>query len=159
MKSSIPICLFAILSLLFLVAGCGGDKGPTVYLVTGTVYLDDEPLPDCRVSFSPKTPGGTEVDASGRTGEDGTYKIQTATGKVDGGTTPGEYIVSFSKMQEIWDGKSFRDSGPPGTPPVKDSRGEEVLPQIYTSQRTSPESATVTKNAKENVFDFHLKSK
>jgi len=160
MKTNIQICLFVILPLLFLIAGCGGDKGPAVYSVTGTVYLDDAPLADCRVIFSPKALGdGTETDASGRTDANGVYKIQTTTGKVDGGTTPGKYAVSFSKSKEIWDGKSYREGGPPGTPPIKDSRSVEVLPKIYTSQRTSPESATVTNIPKQNQFDFHLKSK
>jgi len=159
MKANIQYCLFAILPLLIVVAGCGGDKGPAVYFVTGTVYLDDAPLPDCRVIFSPNASGGTEMDASGRTDENGVYKIQTATGKVDGGTTPGEYAVSFSKKKEIWDGKSYRLSGPTGTDKIKDSRSEEELHPFYTSQRTSPEKATVTKTAKSNVFDFHLLSK
>jgi len=159
MKANIQYCLFTILPLLIVVAGCGGDKGPVVYFVTGTVYLDDVPLPNCRVIFSPNTSGGIEMDASGRTDENGVYKIQTQTGKVDGGTTPGEYTVSFSKMKISWDGKSYVQSATPGVEPVKDTRSEEGLPPIYTSQRTSQETATVTNNAKSNVFDFHLKSK
>ena len=159
MKTRISFCLIAILPLLFVLAGCGGNKGPAVYFVTGTVYLDDQPLPGCRVVFTPKTEGGTGMDASGRTDENGVYKIQTMSGKVDGGTTPGEYVVYFSKMEEIWDGKSYKQSGPPGTPPVKDSTGRESLMKVYTSQRTSPESATVTKDPKANVFDFRLKSR
>ena len=161
MKANIQFCLFAILPLLIMATGCGGNKGPVVYFVTGTVYLDDEPLPGCRVIFTPNASGGTEIDASGRTDENGVYKIQTVTGKVDGGTTPGDYTVSFSKMKEIWDGKSYRPGGgPPGSsPPIKDSRSEEVLPRRYTSQRTSTETVTVTKEVHKNTFDFHLTSK
>ena len=156
---NIQICTLVILPLLFLMAGCGGDKGPTVYFVTGTVYLNEEPLANCRVIFSPKTSGGTELDATGRTDENGVYKIQTQTGKVDGGTTPGEYTVSFSKMKTIWDGKSYLPGAIPGADPIPNSRSEEVLPQMYTRQSMSQETATVTKDAKSNVFDFHLKTK
>ena len=155
MKTNFLICFFVVLPLS--VVGCG-DKGPAVYFVTGTVYLDDEPFPECRVVFTPKD-ASSGTDASGRTDDQGVYKIQTLHGKADGGTTPGEYVVSFNKMNISWDGKSYVPSSTPAEDPIKDTRSEEALPQIYISQRTSPESATVTKNAKENVFDFHLKSK
>ncbi|MGL6195749.1 MAG: lipoprotein [Thermoguttaceae bacterium] len=149
------INLVVILSLLFVVAGCG-NRGPAVYHVTGTVYLDDEPLPECRVIFTPKNPGGAELDASGSTDANGVYKIQTLHGKPDGGTTPGDYTVSFSKMNIIWDGKSYVASSTPGEEPIKDTRSEEGLPVEYTSQRTSPESATVTKDAKKKCIRFSL---
>ena len=157
MKSYFQICFFVILPLLFLFAGCK-EKGPVVYFVTGTVYWDDQPLPDCRVVFNP-VKSGEGTDATGRTDEKGVYKIQTTTGKVDGGTTPGDYSITFSKMKIMWDGKTYRSSGPTGTDKIPDSRAVEELPQQYTRPSLTQEKATVTKNIKDNVFDFHLKSK
>lgn len=156
MKTILPFCFLSVSILLVALTGC--NKGPVVYTVTGTVYLDDQPLPDARVIFTPQTLGGKETDAAGKTDENGVYKIQTITGKVDGGTTPGDYIVSFSKMKILWDGQSYLPGPTPDSPPVKNSRSTEELAPIYTSQRTSPERATVTTNASKNQFDFHLKT-
>ena len=158
MKSFFQIHFLVIVPLLFLVAGCGGEKGPKVYFVTGTVYLDDAPLSDCRVIFNSVT-SSEGTDATGRTDENGVYKIQTSTGKVDGGTTPGDYVVTFSKMNDIWDGRSYRMSGERNDERKPDTRSVEELPQQYTRSSYSQEKATVTKDVKSNVFDFHLKSK
>ncbi|MCL2346745.1 MAG: hypothetical protein FWC50_00645 [Planctomycetaceae bacterium] len=149
--------VLTLLAALFFVAGCPGNSGPRVYLVTGKVTLDGEPLPDATLIFSPVSQSGTALSASGRTNADGVYFIQTTTGKPQGGTTPGEYKVCFSKTKELWDGKSYLPN--PGGEPIKNSRAVNMLPQAYTLASTTPCQATVTTDKSKNVFDFDLKSK
>ena len=86
-----------VLLLLSVVAagltGCGGDSGPALGQVTGTVTMDGKPLPDAMVSFYPEAGGRSAhgvTDASGKfllrfTGmKDGalvdTHKVKIETG-------------------------------------------------------------------------------
>jgi len=145
---------FIIFGLSFLVslsAGCGSD----FCVVSGKVTIDDLPAPGITVLFSPKTEG-VGHPAVGVTDDDGVYKLQTASGKADGGTTQGKYVVTFSKLESTWDGRSYYTNTSTNEK-EKDYRSHESLPQVYVSEKTTPFSASVGK--KENIFDFDLKSK
>jgi hypothetical protein len=53
--------------------GCGGSSDqPELGTVTGTVYMDDKPLPNVWVMFSPTTTGRTSM---ARTDENGEYEL------------------------------------------------------------------------------------
>ena len=156
-KTKSYFVVLLLLTAFAFVAGCPRNSGPRVYLVTGKVTLDGDPLPEASIYFDPVTQDGSAISASGKTNADGVYLIQTATGKPDGGTTPGDYKVYFSKMKVEWDGKSYLPN--PGGDPIKDSRAVNMLPVTYTRSRTTPCSATVTTDKDRNVFDFDIKSK
>jgi hypothetical protein len=140
---------------LFL-SGCSGQKGPKVYFVTGKVTWNGTPLADASVFFNP-IEGSDGEGASGKTDGEGIYKIQTVTGKVDGGTVPGKYKVTFRKTEDKWDGKSYLPN--PGGEPIKNSRAVQILPAKYQSDRTTPFEVEVTTDEKKNVFDFSLEGK
>ena len=146
----------ATLLLMVIAIGCGSAKNPNLCVVSGTVTLDDMPLSDAFVRFTPTTSGDS---AAGTTKTDGTYTIQTASGTSDGGTTPGTYVVTFSKSEAYWDGKSYTDSyGENGElVKIKLEGAKELVPRIYTRPNSSPFTVTIEKSTK-NVFDFDLKS-
>ena len=139
---------------LALIAGCGDGKLATLK-VTGTITLDGKPLPGANVNFSPKSVG--EGDAAyAVTNVDGHYTLQTALGKVDAGTTPGEYFVTVTKMEESAPPVAASDSDTgmsSGTPPPPKS----LIPERYGRVGTSDLTANIEKG-QPNVFNFDLKS-
>jgi len=64
--------MFAILAML-LVAGCGGGTRPELGTVRGTVTLDQRPLPEAIVVF---TPDGGGRQSMGVTDESGRYTLR-----------------------------------------------------------------------------------
>ena len=132
--------------------GCGG--GPTLYPVTGVVMMDGQPLSACTVMFSPKS-DGVGGPAVAVTAEDGTFALQTTAGiRMGTGALAGDYSVTFSKMEQRWDGRSYYvDSNQER---VEDVRAHQTLPTAYTNATTTPFSANVSRN--DVHFTFELKS-
>lgn len=125
-----PSCL-ALLLLPMLIVGCATEEKGTP--TSGTLLLDDMPLANASVYYSPvgDTPGnggGGMSDASGKF---------TITGSRGPGLPPGEYRVVVSRLLRP-DG-SMPD---PNIPPIE-SDASETLPAIYTSPDTTPLQATV----------------
>jgi hypothetical protein len=75
-----------------LMNGC--DSGPQLGAVTGTVTLDDKPLPGARVFFEP-IGGGPSSHAE--TDENGRYELLFA--KDEPGATVGRHTVTVSTKQ------------------------------------------------------------
>jgi len=72
MESLRSSSLFRV-AVLCLLAGCGGaDDLPKLGTVTGTVTMDDKPLPKVWVMFSPVANGRTSL---GQTDDNGHYKL------------------------------------------------------------------------------------
>lgn len=131
MKSVFPIAL--ALTLLSLVTGCGKSLSE----VSGTVTLDDKPLEDAFVEFSP-TSGRPSV---GRTDEDGHYQLEYSTSK--SGVEAGDHTVRIGTYQEASiDMKT-------GEPTAK---VEEIVPEKYNRE------TTLTAHVKpgKNDIDFKL---
>lgn len=147
-KPQAALFMFGLPYLLCFV-GCGNDG---LCKVTGTVTLDGVPLADTTIMFTSTTAG---LNASGRTNQDGVYLLQTLTGKIGGGTPKGNYVVTFSKLEIVWDGKSYVTNS--SNVRHKDERARESLPNLYTSSLSSPFKVDVDK--KMNQFDFDMKSK
>ena len=145
-------CLLVLMSLVFL-SGCTKSDG-NVY-VTGTVLLDDLPLAEAQVVFSPVNDSAGE-GATGRTDEQGNFVLTTTTGKDGSGTKPGKYNVAVTKKNVEHTGRMIvRD----GQDPVEDVIITDALPRVYGSPMTSPLPETiVSSNKDENVFKFELKS-
>ncbi len=123
---------------LLLCLGCGGDKGPEIASVEGTITMDGKPLPNAAVLFLPENgrPGG------GRTDENGHYVLNFSGGRQ--GALLGKSkvrITTLSDPSEAEDGTPI-----PGQ--------KETIPDEYNTQ------TTLTYEVKDgrNVADFDLKS-
>jgi hypothetical protein len=130
-----------------LLCGCGKSQAPPqieALPITGTVTLDDKPLPGAEVVF--QTPDSPAVFAA-TTKEDGTYQLQSLAGKAN---CKGKCKVTISR-------KLTRDGNPvpPGEPPAN-SGAVESLPQRYSQAAVTELSADVPEGG--GKFDFPLKS-
>ena len=79
---------FGFLSLICLLAGCGGSG---VSAVEGVVTLDGKPLQNASIHFVPQ---GAGRDATGQTDASGHFTMSTF--KPGDGVVPGEYKVVIS---------------------------------------------------------------
>jgi hypothetical protein len=146
-KNTLTLLLFPV-AISLLTLGCDDGKLKT-YPVSGIVTMNGEPVARATVIFSPVKEGEGDA-ATGITNAQGEYKLQTAQGKVDAGTTPGEYVVMIKKTEFFETGKVTTDSSG-RTSAVMDSR--EALPARYKSF-SSPLKETV--EPKRNTFNFAL---
>ena len=150
------ISLFiTILAAIVLTIGCGKGKLATIN-VTGKVTYEGEPLADAAVRFSPK---GAEGNAAyGTTDANGFYKLQTLLGEANAGTTPGEYLVTISKREQLEradeDGRNDGPSKPSTAPSGPTPMPKSFIPERYESTTTSNLTATVSKESKEHNFDL-----
>lgn len=123
-------CLIALVG----VSGCfgGGDSLPELTIVTGTVTLDGNPLPEANVIFQPQQ-GKT---AFAMTDESGKYELMY--NQDVAGAVPGNYIVKITKEKN------------PEEP------GMELVPVKYNVKTTLKADV---KSGEENHFQFDLTSK
>lgn len=138
MRSVLP--LFFILVGLGL-CGCGGGPNdmPEVALVTGTITLDGEPLPDATVYFHPSLGGkGSEgiTDASG--------KYELTYGNKIKGAKVGMCTVSITTWREA----TYDEAG---ENEIESERPELVHPDF--NDETGLEAKV---EPGENVFDFEV---
>ena len=130
------------------VAGCD-DGTLRTYPVSGTVTFQGEPLAGATVGFSPKVEGEGHGGFA-RTNAQGFYQIQTTQGRVNAGTTPGEYFVTITKVDMVGTGRFMTDS---------DGTRREIetpvsaIPEIYSSAEAGLSATVVRGN---NVFNFDL---
>src|SRR6516162_7934970 len=82
----------AALSLVLSAAGC--SKGPEGATVTGTVYLDGQPLADAVIRLWPKDDLNLGV-YGGKTDATGTIELRLQGGKL---VKPGKYVVLVAKQ-------------------------------------------------------------
>jgi hypothetical protein len=146
---------FAACVLGALVCGCGPGR-PSVEMVEGVVLLDGKPIEGATVFFSPDSMGSegqAGLPAAGRTGPDGTFRLNAGGGAKPGaGTKMGDYVVTVIKQEA--DPVPPPDlSAPPSLPPENQVR--DLLPTIYKLGTTSPLRATVKKG--KNTYRFELK--
>ena len=151
------ILLFTAIFTTMVLTGCS-NKLATV-MVTGTITYEGEPLADASISFSPVTEGQGHP-AYGTTDSSGKYVLQTILGAVGAGTTPGEYMVTITKLEKPKPAQEVRtdSSGRPiatassmGPPP----RLKSLIPDRYSSVDTSELTATVEQK-RNNVINFAL---
>ena len=122
-------------------SGCGGLPKPV--RVEGRVTLDGQPLAGATVTF---TPVGTEGQpASGRTAEDGTFRLNSPNGE---GAMPGDYKIVVTRSEAI----SFEGGQPPTDPKdinklmmgkMERGRGrpspkQSPIPPMYTDVNKTP---------------------
>jgi hypothetical protein len=123
-------------------AGCGGRTDrPTLGTVTGTVFMDEKPLPDVWVMFNPTAGGRTSM---ARTNKAGQYELLYLEGVK--GANIGSHKVAIMTYNE----DEFEEMKAASNGPVK-----EPIPRNYNSQTT----LTAEVNSGKNNIDFHLDSK
>ena len=117
--------------------GLAGCSGPTQQEITGTVTLDDRPVPDGHIRFDPTDGKTSSAEAFLK---DGKY-----TAKV----TAGNYKVEIYSPRSK--GKATRIAGPGADA----EEVEETIPEKYNVNTQL--KVDVTKDKK--VYDFPLRSK
>jgi hypothetical protein len=144
------VCLFLLISVL-CVPGCNKSTAIKTDVVTGVVTKDGSPLAGAKVTFSPVDANGSV--AVGTTDDSGKYALQTLLGVADAGTTPGDYVVTVSKMV----------NEPTGRQEMSESEGKmvdimigkETVPAKFTTKGSTPLKATVV-SGQPNSFDFDV---
>ncbi|MCA9109532.1 MAG: hypothetical protein KDA52_06275 [Planctomycetaceae bacterium] len=139
MKSCRSRRLFCIVATC-LCLGCGsrGDR-PELGTVTGTVYMDDEPLPNVWVMFNPTGGGRTSL---GRTDEEGEYELMYLEGAEGANLGSHQVVIMTYHEDEIEEMKLNNE-------PVK-----EIIPSKYNTKTTL--NADVKEGS--NTIDFKLES-
>jgi hypothetical protein len=142
---------------LGLLSGCKASPqsnydAVTLVEVSGTVTLDDKPLPNAIVKFE----GENGQRSMGKTDEAGNYTLDFDSEKK--GTTPGEKIVRISTAASL--GEGGEEEAPPGE---EGGEGEseipkktELVPEKYNTK--SQEKVTVEAPGPQTI-NFDLKSK
>ncbi|GHT31261.1 hypothetical protein FACS1894214_2410 [Planctomycetales bacterium] len=140
MKQCQCIGIIVFLFIFVFVSGCGGPKYKfAVNKVEGVVTLDGVPFDGVTITFMPNSTG--EMGFA-RTGNSGEYQLSALGAKPQGGTTEGEYCVSFDKSMLA------SDSG---------DKMKQYVPKKYLTPETSGFKVKVEKG--KNIFNFDLKSK
>lgn len=118
-------------------AGCGGggDDGPTLYRVSGTVSHQGQPLKNIVLKFSP--PDGTSF-SSGMSDEQGKFTLQYTMNEA--GAVAGENVVYVEYVPSTPEEESA--AAKPGYVPP--SPYKEVI-EKYGSLKTSPYRVTIDK--------------
>jgi len=139
----LPVALLTCAVTVLVVAGCpgGGPAGPDLVPVSGTITLDDKPLPDASVSFGGISHGSTDAN--------GHYEL-TYQGK-DKGVPVGEYTVTCEKWV-MEDGSLYKGE----MSPMMANAKPLLLPK-YSDLAQSELKATVAAGG--GTFDFKLSSK
>ena len=149
---------FGLLLLLSgcLVMGCGGKKIPVQVTepVDGIITMDGVPLAGASVTFIPQGTGGDA--ASGSTDSDGKFKIQTLRGAPGGGTTPGEYRVTISKIESVPTGRKTTNSD---GETIEESTEKQITPPIYASRERTPIIVNITKGKNEVNIELDSSAK
>lgn len=89
-----------LLTVMSMTIGCGGDKLPKTYAVTGVVTLDDKPLEGADIVLVPSSP--TLKSAGGISDAQGRFSLKTyfdPKNHVSGAMT-GDYGVAITKLEK-----------------------------------------------------------
>jgi hypothetical protein len=127
-------------------AGCGGGTGDDLprQAVSGSVTLNDKPLEQGSITFSPAEPG-QGAPSAGAIIKSGSYSIDRS-----GGPTPGKYRVSI-----VGDEASAASEELPGLPPkLSELKKKARIPEKYNAR--SNLTAEVKADGS-NSIDFDLK--
>ena len=131
------------------IAGCGGDSGPELASVTGTVTEGGKPLVGADVTFMPE---GEGAPSAGTTDESGKFELKYSDGSP--GAVPGKHQVVITAMPD--------SGGMQGPPPEPDgTEPEETLeameePEMAASEPIECYKQAEVKSGGENDFTFEV---
>src|SRR5262245_28470773 len=137
-------CFLGLAVVLALLNGCGGAKGYTGekrHPLSGKVTVDGQPMESGVISFLPEEKGGR---VSGGPIKGGAYSVTEAMG-----ANAGKYRVKIN-----WNKPTGRRG--------KDAYGDEMMDEYkegLPAKYHSNSELTVEIPAKQNTFDFELKTK
>ena len=94
MKPLLMVWLLAFSCILFA-AGCG-QSGPQLGAVTGTVTLDNKPVPGALVTFISKEADGTS--SYGKTDSNGKYKLEFSTERFGAMLGNHDVVITTKRM-------------------------------------------------------------
>ena len=111
-----PAHVGAVLLVLFL-AGCGESelKKNKTYPAEGKVLINGEPAAFVMVCLTPADPK-RGAEATGVTGEDGTFQLRTYNNEDFDGAVPGKYTVTLEPFHPA---ESVGVTLPPGAKPTQ----------------------------------------
>jgi hypothetical protein len=142
--------------LALLAAGCGGEGGPTLVPVKGTVTFNGEPLEGATVTFIPEVTNAEQTSGGDVTGPQGNFKIKY---RDRAGLAAGKYKVLVDKKyfpKGVKIPEVFKDD--PGMLALPEMGfTKESLPTAYLDPAKTPLSAEVS--AAGGMFDFDVKGK
>jgi hypothetical protein len=133
MTIGVRLTLVLLLCVVGLVAGCGGDKGPKKYDVSGMASFDGVPIEKGSISFVPRD---TTKAPEGGTIENGKFKFQAL---------PGAQTVEIRGSRPA----AVQDE------PLMGTKYEDFVPAQFNS--SSYLKAEVTTSGP-NTFTFDLKT-
>lgn len=131
--------LVIITSATFIMGCGGGEEGPKLFPVTGTVTLDGEPVPDASILFKDPTGKNKSYFASVK---DGAYSTKMEAGKR-------KVLITANRQSKD---KMVDNAAGTGKEPAM----EQYLPAIYNEKSTLEIDVV---SGGENQFPFDLKSK
>jgi hypothetical protein len=131
--------------VLFIGAGCGRSGELPTVKAGGVVKVDDQPLANANVIFTPATGRA----ATGQTAADGTFTLSTY--RPGDGAIIGHHHVTVI-ARETGDGQTDR----PGAPGIE-LPGKSLIPEKYGNTGTSGLEFDVTESG-ENTFQILLTS-
>jgi hypothetical protein len=151
--------LVAFVLLGFLVVWLMGESNPYgAVRIVGTLTLDGEPIAGASVVLHPRDRKNGIV-AGGITDRQGKFTVTTGTAPMANGAVPGEYDVTFQKIEVESTARSVEIMQPaPATLPprsVQASSRKYVIPQKYGNPRTSGQFIVVEPNGA-NIFSFEI---
>ena len=136
-----------IVCLIFIAPSC--DRGPRLVPADGTVKYKNEVIPGADVVF---VPDGDGQPAIGRTDEQGRFTLLTS-GRP--GAMTGAYKVSITAARPKR-AVSQAEAVAMSSEQIAANR-EDLVPVKYNNPVSSELTATVTKDATANKFEFDLK--
>jgi hypothetical protein len=150
------LCVFAVLGGV----GCGGGPGKTAK-VEGVLTLDGKPVPGVTIIFMPVAKDGRS--ASGRTDEDGNFRLTTYS--TDDGALPGEYkvVVRYSEGSKETVGSDpskfsdkekadfFKKMSPKGREQDAAKKTRSPIPEVYGDADKTPLKQVVPPAGKVNL--------
>ncbi len=135
----LPVQLSAASWVLALFVGCGGETGPAVYPVTGTVTYQGQAVEGAVVAFRGES--ATKI-ATGTTDSEG--RFQLATYQPGDGAVPGKHTVTVSKTIEAGDTSVSLSMDEALENPQAQADSQNELPARYADPATSPIELTVS---------------
>jgi hypothetical protein len=138
-----------LITVLLLVIGLGCDRGPRLVQADGIVKYKNAVIPGADVVFVPDADGQPAI---GRTDEQGHFTLMTS-GRP--GAMIGAYKVSITAARPKR-AVSEAEAVAMSSEQIAANR-EDLVPVKYNNPVSSELTATVTKDAAANKFEFDLK--
>jgi hypothetical protein len=147
--------IFVFIILAVLLNSCSQKNPYDTTLVEGTVRLDGIPTKGISVNFTPI--GNNGNSAGGLTDTSGKYQLTTGGAPIGSGAVPGEYNVTFSKIEQEGADLNYEEYQKRfGNRPPKTTY---IVPKKYGNSTTSGIAPVKIEKGKKNIFDFDLKTK